>query len=632
MARKKTTAKAGKVNNKERRALEVHMKMGILQTIAKSIYSGAQGKIREAVANSIDNKASNFIIYLDRTTRTISLFDDGTGISRKKFIQIFNNLGLGLYKHEAEAVSYFGLGLMSVIRLGNLATIITRSSETSEMLKLKIQVNKIFDEKNEAEDISFIEQCITPPSICDEAARNASSPLSDSIIKATLGVVPNSFTELIIEDVPQAEFDLLSTSDFREEISKVLPLGIQEREIFLENISDATKRKWIKDLFKDTKYCPTIAVHMGIKEEGDVVPLSKYFPTFKRDLSFEEPNISCGISADNKFKYFFLFTTEDLEESSKENAETGFWVRSRNFLVKPADFFQQPGSRKKYIHEPLKNWIYGEIYHENMKSFLNVSRTDYVWDSLEFINFRDSVVTLVQDLNRKLRKVWQYSREIETSIITPFLEISTTSGPFYRATKTISDMGIDCEGKHAEKILNELGKKRNKELEKYEAIDGLINQAGSEHIVLADDENIRVVIDKKLGNGRTFHKSIEFKNNEARALISISPELFMQRDIVFLSKSFKVIFVTGTQNNHGISIDPASGNIYVNPFNHDLMKYSVSFIDIYIAVELAHLLAKTKDEMKDYLLNLLGRNYINSEKFMSPLSDDLQRKKRSRRK
>lgn len=193
-------------------------------------------------------------------------------------------------------------------------------------------------------------------------------------------------------------------------------------------------------------------------------------------------------------------------------------------------------------------------------------------------------------------------------------------------------MGIDCEGEHAEKILDELGKKRNKELEKYEAIDSLINKTGSEQIVLADDENIRVIIDKKLKNGPAFHKSIEFINNEARALISISPELFMQKDVVFLSKSFKVNFVTGTQNNHGISIDPSSGNIYVNPFNHDLMKYSVSFIDIYIAVELAHIMAKTKDEMKDYLLNLLGRKYINSERFMSPLSDDLQRKKRSRRK
>ncbi|MEO5359393.1 MAG: ATP-binding protein [Nitrospirota bacterium] len=113
--------------------LSVKMRMGILHTIAESIYSGLNGRIREAVANSIDNKASNFIIYLDRTTRTVSLFDDGNGISREKFNDIFNNLGLGLDRNKIDAVSYFGLGLMSVIRLGNQASIITKPSKTDEM-------------------------------------------------------------------------------------------------------------------------------------------------------------------------------------------------------------------------------------------------------------------------------------------------------------------------------------------------------------------------------------------------------------------------------------------------------------------------------------------------------------------
>ncbi len=637
MATKKKATKAKKSKAKESQALKVYMKMGILQTIAKSIYSGAQGKIREAVANAFDNKAddskaSNFIIYLDRSTRTISLFDDGTGISRDKFTQIFSNLGLGLHKHQTNALSYFGLGLMSVIRLGNQATIISKSSEGKEMLRLDIQVNKIFDEKNEAEDISFIEECMSIPLKCDFASRNATSPLPDSKIKAILGGMPSSFTELIIKDVPKGEFELISSKDFQDEISKILPLKIQDKEVFLENISDAGARKGIKKILNDEKYCPTIAVHFGIEGEKDIVELTKYFPTFKHDLSFEEPNITYGISDDKQFKYFILFTTEDLEESNKENAETGFWVRSRNFLVKPADFFQQPGSRKKFIHEPLKNWIYGEIYHKNMKSFLNVSRIDYVWDSEHFIYFRDSVVSLVEDLNKNLRKVWKYSREIETSIISPFLDISSKSGPFYRATSTISDMGIECEGEHAEEILNELSKQRSKELEKYEPIEELIEKAGSGQIVLADNDNIKVVIDREITDDRNFHKTIEFNNNEARASIRISPKLFSKREIVFLSKTFEVLFVTGNKSNKGISINPRDSRIYVNPFNHDLMKYSVSFIDIYIAVELAHLLASTKDEMKDYLLNLLGRNYITSaETFMSPLSDDLQRKKRSRK-
>ena len=36
------------------------------------------------------------------------------------------------------------------------------------------------------------------------------------------------------------------------------------------------------------------------------------------------------------YAYYFLFATEDLEDKKKEYAETGFWVRNRNFIVKAA--------------------------------------------------------------------------------------------------------------------------------------------------------------------------------------------------------------------------------------------------------------------------------------------------------
>lgn len=616
--------------------IAVHMKMGILHTIAKSIYSGVQGKIREAVANAIDNrvdgsKASHFIIYIDRATRTISLFDDGTGISRDKFADIFSNLGLGLYKHEPEAVSYFGLGLMSVIRLGNSATIVSRSYDKKELLKLDIHVNKIFDEENEGKDISFIEECISMPEKCNASFRNANSPLSDNQIKGILGEMPSSFTELIIKDVPMSDIDVIASKDFQEDIRKVLPLRLRDKEPFLDSISDPEAQSEISNILNDDIYCPTISVFYGIEGEQDINELKKYFPSFKHDLSFEAPNALYGKSEDDQFKYYILFTTEDLEESNKANTETGFWVRSRNFLVKAADYFQRPGSKKKYINQPLKNWIYGEIFHKNMKSFLNVSRTDYVWDSDDFDHFRDSVVDLVADINKKLRKLWESAREVEKSIISPFLDISESSGPFYRATTTISNMGIDCEGEHAEKVLQNLGKARSIDLESLMPIDEMINNYGSSQIALADDESIKVVIDKNMSNDKLFYKSIEDVDGHARSIIRISPQLFAKRRILFLSKKFDLIFVSGTKNNKGISVNNQNSTIYVNPFNHDLMKYSVSFIDVYIAVELAHMLAKTKDEMKTYLLSLLGREYPSPEVIMSPLSDDLLRKKRGRK-
>lgn len=121
--------------NNTTKKLEIGMKIGILHTIAKSIYSGAYGKIREAVANSIDNAATCFILFVNRPTQTISLFDNGSGIDRERFKEIFKSLGYGLLR-DGQHLSYFGLGLMSIIQLGKKATLYTRTPKSKKMLKL----------------------------------------------------------------------------------------------------------------------------------------------------------------------------------------------------------------------------------------------------------------------------------------------------------------------------------------------------------------------------------------------------------------------------------------------------------------------------------------------------------------
>ncbi len=59
----------------------VNVKAGILNTIAKSIYSDIRIKTREAVSNSIDKNATIFIITIDENAKSISFYDNGTGIS-----------------------------------------------------------------------------------------------------------------------------------------------------------------------------------------------------------------------------------------------------------------------------------------------------------------------------------------------------------------------------------------------------------------------------------------------------------------------------------------------------------------------------------------------------------------------
>ncbi len=88
--------------------VDVNVKVGILHTIADAIYGTAAGKIREAVANSRDNSASWVVINVDRTTRTMSIFDNGSGITKERFQEIFESIGYALPLPGPEKkISYF---------------------------------------------------------------------------------------------------------------------------------------------------------------------------------------------------------------------------------------------------------------------------------------------------------------------------------------------------------------------------------------------------------------------------------------------------------------------------------------------------------------------------------------------
>ena len=80
--------------------VDVDVKVKILHTIAKAIYATPIGKIREAVANAMDNEATWIIILADRTTKSLCIYDNGHGISKAHFQEIFKSIGYGLLSDE----------------------------------------------------------------------------------------------------------------------------------------------------------------------------------------------------------------------------------------------------------------------------------------------------------------------------------------------------------------------------------------------------------------------------------------------------------------------------------------------------------------------------------------------------
>ena len=609
--------------------LDISVKVAILHTIAKTIYPSAARKIREAVANAMDNEATWFIIHADRETNTLTLFDNGKGITKKRFEEIFKSLGYGLLKGVAEdKLSYFGLGLMSIFRLGKKAKIFTKPIGENNTLCLDVETSKIFDKQNEDKPIEFLKKCIRLTPVGGDRKRLACpAPSVDQHISTLFGKTPRSYTEIVIENLNRQDFTEITSIDFDTELRQLLPLAPENNDPFLLRIKDPTKRQKLKKTFKNKEYFPTIEVHFGIAEEKPLTKLCKYFPEFKKELDFKEADIEIGVSPSGDFTYYIIHTTEDLERSDKEGSETGFWIRNQNFLVKSADFFERPGSRVKHVHQPLKNWMYGEIFHRNMNEFLTVARNDYIWESLEFETFRDEAVGIVHDLNRLLRKAWQQKQSIIKTIVNPFETLDNPKGPIYRCNETLEHMGISARGRDADQLLNKLDKRRRPELEHdTKRVDHILKKV-KKPITLADDDELLVQIDPSLPKGEIYQDFWDPKLE--RTSILISPNLFEPKEVIFLGKTFTIYFVVAKDDEAGVSIDKDNFRIYINPFNHDLKCYSISFIDIYIAIEVADAMTSTKEEMKNYLLKLLGRDFPNVSDYFGPLADDLMRKRRA---
>jgi len=206
MGKKKETT-AAKVETKIDHKINVETKVGILRTIAKQIYSNPVIKIREAVANSMDNEAGRFIMYAHRPTRSVCLFDNGTGISKEKIIEIFKNIGYGIQKPNKFSNSYFGLGLMSILELGKSAIILSKVSGDDNILKLDIQTEKIYSEEMEDKPISSINDYfeITKISLSDREIHSFID--TNQILNIFNDVFPQSYTEIILQNIDESIFE-----------------------------------------------------------------------------------------------------------------------------------------------------------------------------------------------------------------------------------------------------------------------------------------------------------------------------------------------------------------------------------------------------------------------------------------
>ena len=612
--------------------------MGILHTIADAIYSTAAGKLREAVANAIDNKATWIVIVVDQTNRTISILDNGCGITKERFREICESIGYSLLHGEPETkLSYFGLGLMSIFQLGKRVKLFTRPKGESQINLLEVDTGDIFDRAPNSKKRSISSLSFTLGDADEMARRKASAPLLNACIRdAYKGDLSGSFTEIIIEEVADEVLDQITEGGFLDEFRKQLPLKPEKDEPFLRRFT-GRKVAQVKEILTNAEFCKTIDVYFGIQEQGEIAQLWKYFPRFESDLEFPDDNVYVGTSRDKSFAYYIVHTVaEDLYRKAESEAgdqtaiekENGFWVRNQNFLVKGADFLQKPGrGHHPLIDQPLRNWIFGEIFHRDMNPFLTVARNDYLYEHPQFIGFREQVYGIVKERNKQLREIWEQRRRIIAGFVEPFIQVSKSDGVLRRAEQQLRKMiAIDQnERKFLEDVFDGLRRARKPEIEKDDARVDVILRKTHKPITLGEDEKSVVRVEPAL-TGKVDTYTISWDAATGKVVVSVSPDLFNPKEpIVFLGKSFTVCFVALKEGEHGVSVDVDNLKIYINPFNEHLAQYSVSVLDVYLCLEIADAISRSKSELKKNVLCLLGLIRSDAAKYVRPLGDDLRR-------
>lgn len=605
--------------------VNVSAKLSLLHTIAKSIYASPKLKVKEAVSNSIDNNASKVFLKYDERTDSLSIFDNGNGISFERLKLILQSIGNAQFHNNEKKNSYFGLGLFSVLELGAKVTVFTRTKANSNELNdysFKFNTSEIFSEKNRDKPLSDLNQeaYITVRGNLDE---QVGSLINSAEILEVFGEVPVTFTEIFVEEVDIKYKDYFSsnTDIVKLDLSKTLPLSVDIQHNFFSHIADVDKLIKIKKILgfneKNSKvispFTPSLDFFIKLSETS-IQKLDRYLPTFDYGELFTADDIR--VEEKDNYAYFFLFKSHDIfldkntevmqssDESLPENYDNGFWVRNRNILVKGADFFQKSGYRNTIVQAPLRKWIYGEILHTNFENALIVTRDDYEWGSLAFNQFYLEIKSIVAPLNKPLRTTYNVTKQIYDSLIEPVVSMSD---PKISSMKKLENKlnKINISYPEAIKTLITISSLSHSLKDKHKNfISNILDSIKGNEFTFFEDDVVCATISKDIQQDTNITSSFDYDNRKAKVMINSI--IFNDKKIKFFNSDITVKYVLGDVDK-AFYYDDASKTMFINIKNEVLSNYTLNIFDVFLAFEISFALFKDDvDKLKSVFYELIS--------------------------
>jgi len=393
---------------------DIAFKAEIFSTIADSVYSNTHFKIREAVSNACDNKATTFILTLDQENNRMSLFNDGRGISDPRFRDIVSGFGRGLHRDEQNQekyFSYFGIGLLSVFKLGERVSIFSRTSPR-KMNLFTIESKEIFSEESGKKDIPDLSEyfdIVEKKSSIISNDRNELSPLSLTKAYKMSQKAEEHFTEFVIEGVYEEDWDALVDEDEKDDLREILPLKPNKEDPELTKLRDADREKILRVLRKK-EFCPTIDFYYS-SDNGIYDKWVKYFPKL---IIGKNSKVYTGTRGG--FTYYLISTGKKIGERHS------LTLRSKNILVKSNTVIAQPGRGEQILDSAIKQRVYGEVLHKNMKEFVEVTRNEFIKND-KYKHFREAVKDGIRPINEELRSSYNKGLAVLRYVYDPFVSI-----------------------------------------------------------------------------------------------------------------------------------------------------------------------------------------------------------------
>src|SRR2546430_818018 len=130
----------------------------LLKHISLQTYETLDKQIREMITNSLDAGATQVrIVYDARRVPTLSIWDNGDGMTREEFMTKYLTIGMSEKYGDPTKIGRIGIGRFAMVGLCKKVEVRTRRRGTDKVYWAVLDFTRIFDEFHKHTDITSID-------------------------------------------------------------------------------------------------------------------------------------------------------------------------------------------------------------------------------------------------------------------------------------------------------------------------------------------------------------------------------------------------------------------------------------------------------------------------------------------